>query len=260
MARLIGAQRMVLQAILDLPKDPSGFVTNKQVAQSTQVALGDVRNWLETLEGDGHINIARTTGGLSASITAQGHLAPEQFRPFPSTPSGATAATYTTNLTSTSTTPLGTPPVRTIPILAANPKGTQPLRLNEEVKKIDQGLERAKRRDQFKLVQKWAVTDDDLRRALLDNEPEIVHFSGHGSGADGLAFEDDSGHIQLISGDALSRLFELCADSVKCVVLNACYSEAQADAIAGHIDFVVGMKKAIGDEAAIKFAVGFYFR
>jgi len=165
--------------------------------------------------------------------------------------------------------------VRTLLILAANPKGTERLRLDEEVKKIEQGLERSKRRDQFKLVVKWAVTDDDLRRAMLDNEPEIVHFSGHGSGesqggqgrdlvavqakeSGGLAFEDDGGHVQLISGDALARLFELCADSVKCVVLNACYSEAQADAIAEHIDYVVGMKKAIGDEAAIKFAVGFY--
>ena len=45
---------------------------------------------------------------------------------------------------------------------------------------------------------------------------------------------------------------------MKCVVLNACYSVAQANAISKHIDYVVGMKKAIGDEAAIKFAVGFY--
>ncbi len=148
--------------------------------------------------------------------------------------------------------------MKTILLLASNPKGTQPLRLDEEVKKIEQGLERAKRRDQFKLVQKWAVTDDDLRRALLDNEPEIVHFSGHGSGADGLAFEDDSGQTHLIPGDALARLFELCNDYVKCVVLNACYSEPQAEAIAKQIDYVVGMKKEIGDEAAIKFAVGFY--
>jgi len=165
--------------------------------------------------------------------------------------------------------------VRTLLILAANPKGTERRRLDEEVKKIEQGLERSKRRDQFKLVVKLAVTDDDLRRAMLDNEPEIVHFSGHGSGesqggqgrdlvpvqvkeSGGLAFEDDGGHVQLITGDALARLFELCADSVKCVVLNACYSEEQANAIAEHIDYVVGMKKAIGDEAAIKFAVGFY--
>ena len=110
---------------------------------------------------------------------------------------------------------------------------------------------------------------------MLDNEPEIVHFAGHGTGTGkggsgrdlvpvgeddqgGLAFEDDSGQVQLISGDALARLFELCADSVKCVALNACYSESQANAISQHIDFVVGMNKAIGDEAAIKFAVGFY--
>ena len=62
----------------------------------------------------------------------------------------------------------------------------------------------------------------------------------------------------MISGESLSRLFELCSDTVKCVVLNACYSEAQANAISQHIDYVVGMKKAIGDKAAIKFAVGFY--
>ena len=33
---------------------------------------------------------------------------------------------------------------------------------------------------------------------------------------------------------------------------------AQARAIADHIPYVVGMTRAIGDEAAIKFAVGFY--
>jgi TIR domain/CHAT domain len=169
----------------------------------------------------------------------------------------------------------GRHPVRTILILAANPKGTDPLRLDEEVKRIEQSLERAKKRKQFKVVAKWAVTDDDLRRALLDNEPQVVHFAGHGTGdrksatgrdlipaedvdGGGLAFEDDVGHVQLISGNAVARLFKLCSDSVKCVVLNACYSEAQANAITRHIDFVVGMKKAIGDPAAIKFAVGFY--
>ena len=45
---------------------------------------------------------------------------------------------------------------------------------------------------------------------------------------------------------------------VKCVVLNACCWEVQARAISRHINNVVGMKQAIGDDAAIKFAVGFY--
>src|SRR5690349_16115591 len=97
-------------------------------------------------------------------------------------------------------------------------------------------------RDQFKLVQKCAVTDDDLRRAPSDTEPEMVLSTGPGSGEDGLVFGVNSGQVLLISGDSLSRLFELCADHLKCVVLNACYSEAQADAISRHIDLVVEMK------------------
>jgi hypothetical protein len=42
------------------------------------------------------------------------------------------------------------------------------------------------------------------------------------------------------------------------VVLNACYSEGQAQAIAEHTDCVVGMSDAIGDQAAIRFAASFY--
>lgn len=150
------------------------------------------------------------------------------------------------------------PELRTILILAANPKGTSRLRLDEEVRKIEQALERAKKRDRFKLVQKWAVTDDDLRRALLDHEPEIVHFSGHGAGKRGLVFEGDVGESQPISGESLADLFRLCASHLKCVVLNACFSQAQAKIISQHINYVIGMEQEIGDEAAIKFALGFY--
>ncbi|HXO74251.1 MAG TPA: hypothetical protein VN824_03450, partial [Puia sp.] len=53
-------------------------------------------------------------------------------------------------------------------------------------------------------------------------------------------------------------LFKLVADHVQCVLLNACYSAKQADIIARHIDFVIGMTQAIDDKAALAFAVGFY--
>lgn len=53
-------------------------------------------------------------------------------------------------------------------------------------------------------------------------------------------------------------LFEQFADQVECVLLNACYSETQAVAIAEHINYVIGMNQAIGDKAAIVFAMGFY--
>lgn len=147
---------------------------------------------------------------------------------------------------------------KTILVLAANPKDTSPLRLDEEIREIDNGLERAKKRDEFILKQKLAVRPSDVRRAVLDHRPNIVHFCGHGSGEEGIALEDESGQTKLVSTDALSGFFELFAAHVECVVLNACYSEAQAEAIAAHIPYVVGMKRKIGDEAAIEFATAFY--
>ncbi|MBD2336268.1 AAA-like domain-containing protein [Calothrix sp. FACHB-156] len=148
--------------------------------------------------------------------------------------------------------------MKKILILSANPTNTDKLRLDEEVREIQGGLERARSRDQFEIITKWAVRTDDLRRALLDYEPEIVHFSGHGAGNQGLALENNAGEIQLVSTAALARLFKLFKNQVECVLLNACYSEVQAAAIHQHIDCVVGMSQAIGDRAAIEFAVGFY--
>ncbi|BAY27938.1 hypothetical protein NIES2100_77650 [Calothrix sp. NIES-2100] len=148
--------------------------------------------------------------------------------------------------------------MKKILILAANPKNTNNLRLGEEVREITEGLMRSRRRDQFEIVSRWAVRPRDLQRALLDYEPQIVHFSGHGAGTQGLVLENDVGEVQLVSSQALAGLFELCKENVECVLLNACYSEVQAEAIFQHIDCVVGMSQAIGDRAAIDFAVGFY--
>ncbi|MEL7494872.1 MAG: CHAT domain-containing protein [Cyanobacteria bacterium J06554_11] len=130
----------------------------------------------------------------------------------------------------------------------------------------------------------------DLLRSLLDSQPHIVHFSGHGVGQstappvttyqaaesasedtreisfanskeaveEGLILEDSMGQPKLVETGALKALFKLFSESVDCVVLNACYSEQQAAAIAQHIPYVIGMNQAIGDRAAIEFAVGFY--
>lgn len=147
---------------------------------------------------------------------------------------------------------------KTILILAANPTGTSALRLHEEVREIDTVLQRAKKRECFDLKYCWHERFQDIYQSLLDFKPQIVHFSGHGTGDNGLALEDETGQMQLVDTIALAGLFELFASRVECVVLNACYSEVQASAIAQHIPHVIGMNKEIGDKAAIKFATGFY--
>jgi len=141
--------------------------------------------------------------------------------------------------------------------LAANPKNTTRLRLDQEVREISNGLERSRMRDQFVLKQVWAARPVDVRRAMLELQPSIVHFCGHG-GTEGIFFEDDEGQTRLVEAKALADFFGLFKDSVECVILNACYSEIQAQAIAEHIPYVIGMPKEIGDDAAIEFAVAFY--
>jgi len=150
-------------------------------------------------------------------------------------------------------------PVKTILILAANPTNTAPLRLEEEIREIDEGLRRANKREQYKLEQKWAVRSRDFYRAILDYQPNIVHFCGHGAGEDGIVLEDDTGKMALVQTNALASMFKLFAKkSVDCVILNACYSEVQAEAISQYVNYVVGMNRAVGDRAAVAFAVAFY--
>ncbi|AFZ56187.1 CHAT domain-containing protein [Anabaena cylindrica FACHB-243] len=148
--------------------------------------------------------------------------------------------------------------MKNILILSANPKNTANLRLDEEVREIKNTLQLSPHRDEFQIITESAVRVDDLTRFLSHHQPTIVHFSGHGSGTDGLALEDNSGQMQLVSTQALAKLFDLFQEQVECVLLNACYSEEQATAIHQHIDCVVGMNQAIGDKAAIKFSIGFY--
>ena len=150
-------------------------------------------------------------------------------------------------------------PVKTILILAANPKNTAPLRLDQEIREIDEGLRRANKREQYKLEQKWAVRSRDFYRGILDYQPQIVHFCGHGAGEEGIVLEDDTGKMELVQTKALASMFELFAKKgVECVILNACYSEGQAEAISQYVNYVVGMNRAVGDKAAVAFAVAFY--
>ena len=142
--------------------------------------------------------------------------------------------------------------------LAANPSDTTRLRLDEESRAIDQAIRQAEFRDRFEIMQHWAIRVTDLQSLLLRHKPDIVHFSGHGSAEDEIILEDVSSKSRSVSIRALSQLFSILKDNIRCVVLNACYSEPQAQAIAEYIDCVVGMSTAIGDKAAISFAASFY--
>jgi WD40 repeat protein len=170
---------------------------------------------------------------------------------------------------------------RVILFLAANPGGTSRLALDEECAAIEHELRMTAHRDDFELRSAWAVTVDDVARHLIEWQPAIVHFSGHGAGTEavpacgsathrnvaglvagsvacGIYLHGEHGASQLVTDRALARLIKSAVPSARVVVLNACYSDAQADALCSAVDCVVGMTGAIGDDAARSFAAGFY--
>lgn len=140
---------------------------------------------------------------------------------------------------------------------AANPAGTTNLKLDEEVREIENKLRLADHRN-VELITKWAVRPDDLLQFLNQHKPHIVHFSGHGATTEELILLDKHGDPKPVGKEALVALFRTLKDNIRVVILNSCFSRSQAEAIVQDIDCAVGMKRAIGDEAAITFAASFY--
>jgi hypothetical protein len=143
--------------------------------------------------------------------------------------------------------------------LLANPRNTSALRLGEEVRAIEEEIDKGSARDAFELIHHLAVQPRDLQRLLLKHQPHIVHFCGHGnSSTEEIVLEDDAGQSKPVSREALAALFRILKDNVKIIVLNACFSKAQAEALNQHIDYTIGMKKVIGDKMAVAFMGAFY--
>ncbi len=150
------------------------------------------------------------------------------------------------------------PSTHVILFVAVNHRGGNPLKLGEECAEIQRELRMARNRDAFRFESRWAVSIDELMRHLTELDPTVVHFSGHGGGSIGLVLLDEQGQPTSVSGRALAMMVHAAARNVRLVVLNACYSTAQAEALGAKIDCVVGMDGAIGDDAARAFAIRFY--
>jgi CHAT domain-containing protein len=142
--------------------------------------------------------------------------------------------------------------------LGANPETGTPLRVDHELRQISAAIRESPLRDRILLSSDLAVTADDLHRSLLANRPHVVHFSGHGTQTNAILIEKESGAPRSIPADSLLKLLQVFKDGLRLVVLNACYSEGQAVAIAAYVDAVIGMSEAISDDAAMSFSRGFY--
>jgi len=179
-------------------------------------------------------------------------------------------------------------------LFAANPRGTGPLDLPREFREIDEEVRRGRFRDAVELILVPGARPVDLLHKLNETQPQVVHFSGHGS-PDEIFLEaegeqDEASDLlgittrsaserdmkktgrdevegsgpsqdrpQPVRGSALVDVLRSCNEgNLRLVVLNACETRGQAQALTEVVDCVVSMSETITDRAAIKFAASFY--
>ncbi len=148
-------------------------------------------------------------------------------------------------------------PTKNILMMCASPKDAEPLRLDQEARDLKEQLRLVEKpKTEVLINHAWAVRTDQVQMEVMNNQPDILHFSGHGN-TDLLCFEDKDGNAAAVPASAIEGLVKL-SDSVDCLVLNACYSESIALKVLPHVQAVVGCSVSIGDAAAVAFSKAFY--
>ena len=153
--------------------------------------------------------------------------------------------------------PRGEWPARIL-FLAAHPSKTPRLRLDVEAREIETQIKLARYRDALDFRSSWAVSPDDLLRELNDKCPVVLHFSGHASRKGGLAFERRGGDIEWVSASAMADVLRAAAPNLRLVILNACHSAEMIEALQACAPCVIGMRTALTDHAAIRYAAAMY--
>ena len=138
--------------------------------------------------------------------------------------------------------------------VAASPTDTATLRTGSEYNAIDTEVQLAD--TNFELLQLQAATYTGFMRILRKKNPQILHLSLHGD-HENLFFEREDG-----TSDPIVSLVQTLqtATNLRCVILSACYSSAQAKAIKAALPqlAVIGSTDALPDLHATKFSQGFY--
>ena len=142
--------------------------------------------------------------------------------------------------------------------LSANPWSTGRILAAEETREIFERLQEGPHRDKFELHNHGAVRPIDLQRLLLTYKPQIVHFSGHGSKSHRILFNGAYNRAQPLDQEGLRDVFAFHNNHVRLVLLNACFTKAQARSISEVVDYSIGTARAIGDKVSVAFAGAFY--
>lgn len=142
--------------------------------------------------------------------------------------------------------------------IAALPRDQHSLPVEQEFKTIEDERKKSDYRDQIALESRFGISLEDFQSVIRTSKPNVLHFSGHATEEGDLVFQGPEEESQKVSKDPFTTAFKLLGQSLRLVVLSACYSEKQAVQIAEHVDRIIGTRKEIGSDQAVKFAKEFY--
>lgn len=145
----------------------------------------------------------------------------------------------------------------TLLLVTASPGLDDRLRVDHEVRSITEKLRASRYRDRLRVIVVVAARFEDLRTALLEHSPHVLHVSTHG--VDGaLLLEPRADGASAVLSKQLRRLLRALGENLRLVVLNACRSAELARELAPIVGCSIGMADRIGDDEAIQFSVALY--
>lgn len=142
--------------------------------------------------------------------------------------------------------------------LAADPGRRDRQVLSDEMRAIDQAIRMNGMRKMVVLASRNAVRTNELRRALREEEPDILHFAGHGDKRGLHLIDPDTARPVAFKPEALAEILALSAHPLRGVVLTVPDSAAIADALVGTVDFAIGIEGTPTEKARRDLAGAFY--
>lgn len=155
--------------------------------------------------------------------------------------------------------------------ICSNPNSTSKIDFDKETKEIRQMLRKFK--DDFEITEVYNATNAILLKEIITEKPDILHISCHAIGnrpigsrsigrpieeQEGIILTNENNDIDLIPFDIIANQIRLFKDNMKCVVINACYTEPLALLVSTFIPYTIGHRTALGNDSVIDFARYFY--
>lgn len=140
---------------------------------------------------------------------------------------------------------------------ASNPKGLKELGLAKEFHTIRQELLTSGRGAAIEMEQVQSGTLGMLTHQIRTFKPNILHYAGHATGST-LLLEDSTRQKEELTAAQLAAIIQILGTGVRCLVLNACYTAAQATELGKYVPFFVGMQTEISTSQATRFSAHFY--